>query len=174
MVSSGCRLSVRNDSSELAVSLQPIADLVEPRVRARVVELGPGRAGCADGADDLVTWRSVRASESMLTGSQSPRPRNQSWEVAVPRRPLLGRTRAMYASTQLTRPRGRPKSGELPSRHALNQPQLKSCQLNRVEYRWRRFDKEPGGKRTRTGGNCYRSCPTDQEFGAGGWSAKSG
>jgi hypothetical protein len=37
------------------VSLQPIADLVEPRVRAAVVELGPGRAGYTNGTDDLVT-----------------------------------------------------------------------------------------------------------------------
>ena len=35
-------------------SLQPIADLVEPRARAAVVELRPRRSGRADRADDLV------------------------------------------------------------------------------------------------------------------------
>ena len=34
--------------------LQPIANLVETRMRAIMVELGPGRAGGADSADDFV------------------------------------------------------------------------------------------------------------------------
>src|SRR6188472_3116817 len=39
----------------LSASLQPIADLVEPRMRAAIVELGPGRTSCADRTDDLVS-----------------------------------------------------------------------------------------------------------------------
>jgi hypothetical protein len=35
-------------------SPQPIADLFEPRSRAGIVELGPWRTGCSNGANDLV------------------------------------------------------------------------------------------------------------------------
>ena len=41
-------------AAPLALLLQPIANLVETRVRTIMVELRPGRAGGADAADDFV------------------------------------------------------------------------------------------------------------------------